>query len=74
MRFSLTSFALGFAAGAATVVIGRQIRPVLLEVATAAFQVGDAVTARVAMLQEDLDDVIAEARARARNARSRAAA
>ncbi len=68
MRFHLTSFALGFAAGAATVVIGRQFRPVLLEVATAAYQVADAVAARVAMFQEDVDDVLAEAKARARAA------
>ncbi len=68
MRFDLTSFMLGFGAGAATVVVGRHFRPVLLEVATAAYQVADAVTARVAMLQEDVEDVLAEARARARAA------
>jgi hypothetical protein len=66
MRFHFPSFVIGFGAGMATVVIGRHLRPVLVEVATAAYQVADAVAARIFMVQEDVEDVLAEARARAR--------
>ena len=66
MRFHLTSFLIGFGAGAATVAVGRHLRPALVEIATAAYQLADAVTARVVMAQEDFEDVLAEARARVR--------
>ena len=68
MRFHFTSFAIGVGVGVAAVVLGRHLRPVFVEVATAAFEVGDAVAARVAVVQEDLEDLVAEARARARQA------
>lgn len=66
MRFHFASFALGFGAGAATVVVGRHLRPALVEVATSVYQLVDAAAARMAMVQEDFEDVLAEARARAR--------
>ena len=66
MRFHLGSFLLGFGAGAATVVVGRQLRPVFVEMATAFYQVADSLAARVAIVQEDFDDALAEAKARAR--------
>ena len=74
MRFHFPSFMLGMGAGVAAVFVGRRLRPVLVEVATAGYQLADAVAARVAMVQEDVDDVFAEARARARNPRARAGA
>jgi hypothetical protein len=66
MRFHFGSFLLGYGAGVTTVLVGRALRPVLVETAAAAFQVADAVTARIAMVQEDVEDILAEARARAR--------
>lgn len=66
MRFHFGSFVIGFAAGAATVVVGKHLRPVLVEVASAGYQLADTLAARVAMVQEDFDDMLAEARARAR--------
>ena len=69
MRFHLGSFLIGFGAGAATVVVGRHLRPVWVEVATAFYQVADSVATRVAVAQEDFEDALAEARARARGRR-----
>jgi hypothetical protein len=68
VRFHFTSFALGVCVGAAAVVLGRQLRPVFVEVAAAAYEMADAVAARVATVQEDVEDMLAEARARARQA------
>jgi hypothetical protein len=67
MRFHLPSFLIGYAAGAATAVLSHRLRPLLLEIATAAYRVGDVVVARLATTREDLEDLVAEARARARN-------
>jgi hypothetical protein len=70
MRFHLPSFLIGYGAGAATVLAGRHLRPVLVEVAAAVYSLADAVAARVAVFQEDVDDVLAEAKARARQPRA----
>jgi hypothetical protein len=69
MRFHFPSFVIGYGAGVLTVVAGRQLRPVLVEVASAVYSLVDAVAARVAMVQEDVEDVLAEAKARARQPR-----
>jgi hypothetical protein len=74
MRFHFPSFLIGFGAGAASVALGQRLRPLAIEVATAAYQVIDALAARVAMFQEDVEDVMAEAKARARAPRPRARA
>lgn len=66
MKFHLPSFLIGYAAGAGTVMMGKHLRPVLLEVATVGWRFVDAVAARAAIRQEDFEDLIAEARARAR--------
>jgi len=66
MNFHLPSFLLGYGAGAGTVLLGRHLRPVLLEVATVAWRFVDSVAAKAAIRQEDLEDLLAEARARAR--------
>jgi hypothetical protein len=73
VRFHFPSFALGFGAGAATVLLGRELRPVLVEMASAVYGLADALAARVAMFHEDAEDVLAEARARARRPRPRGA-
>ena len=69
MKFHWPSFLLGWGAGAASVLLARQLRPVLLELATAAYELSDTVRARVTMLQEDFEDVLAEAKTRARRPR-----
>ncbi len=67
MQFHLPSFLLGFVSGAATVFAGKRVRPLLVELAAMAYRFGDSVMARVAMRREDLEDVLAEGRARARH-------
>ena len=67
MKFHLPSFLIGYGAGASTVLLGRQLRPVFLEVATVAWRFVDAVAARAAIRREDVEDLFAEARARARS-------
>lgn len=69
MKFHLPSFFIGYGAGAGTVLFARHLRPLLLEVATAGYRFVDAIAARAAMKQEDLEDLFAEARARARGQR-----
>lgn len=66
MNFHLPSFLLGYGAGASSVLLARQLRPLLLELATVAWRFVDAVAARAAIKQEDLEDLLAEAKARAR--------
>ncbi len=66
MRFHLPSFVIGYAAGAGTILAAHRLRPLLVEVATAFYRLGDTLLARAAIKKEDLEDVLAEARARAR--------
>ena len=54
--------------GAGAVLLLPRLRPVLVELATAAYKFADSVSARLAMRREDLEDVLAEAKARARGA------
>ena len=68
MRFHFTSFAIGVGVGVAAVVLGRHLRPAFVEMASAAYGLADAAAARVAVVQEDLEDALAEAKARARQA------
>ena len=74
MKFHWPSFLLGWGAGAASVLFARQMRPVLLELATAAYQLSDTIWARATMLQEDFEDVLAEAKTRAHRPRKTRAA
>lgn len=67
MKLDLPSFFLGYGAGAATVLLGKRLRPVLLELATAGYRLADTITSRLAMKTEDVEDLFAEAKARARN-------
>jgi len=67
MKFDLPSFLLGYGAGAGTVMLGQRLRPLLVELATVFYRFADSVMARAAMKQEDLEDLLAEARARARH-------
>ncbi len=69
MRFHWPSFLLGYGAGALSALLAKQLRPVVTELATAVYEVSDAIAARAAMWWEDVDDVVAEAKARARRPR-----
>ena len=70
MNFHWPSFLLGYTAGAATILMADRLRPLLTEAASTAYTLGDAVWARLAVLQEDAEDTLAEARARARKLRA----
>jgi hypothetical protein len=65
MRFHLPSFALGFGAGAASATVVRGVRPLLVALGTAIVRGMDSLAAHMATLQEDVDDLVAESRARA---------
>lgn len=66
MRFHLPSFLLGLAAGASGASLAPKLRPLALELATGCYRVFDAAMVRIARGREDVSDLIAEARARAR--------
>jgi hypothetical protein len=64
--FHLGSFALGYAAGVSTAVLAPRLRRLGLALATAGFRMADALAVRAAQKREDLEDLLAEAKARAR--------
>ena len=68
MVFHLGSFVFGFASGYATAKLGPRLRGLGLELATIAVRIADGVSVRVARGREDLEDLWAEAQARARGA------
>ena len=68
MKFHWPSFLLGYGAGVGSAVIARHLRPFAVELGTAMWRLADGVVARIAILREDAEDVIVEARARARGA------
>ncbi|MFL5358838.1 hypothetical protein [Archangium sp.] len=65
MKLDLPSFLLGCGAGASTLLFGKRLRPILLEVATVLYRFTESVVTRASMHQEDLSHLVAEARARA---------
>jgi len=74
MNFHWPSFLLGYAAGAGSVLVYDRLRPFLVQVGSFAFEAVDSLLARATMVQEDIEDVFAEARARARPAPAKSAA
>lgn len=66
MKFHLPSYLLGVATGASGAALAPRLRPVALEIATGFYRAADAVMVRVARSRENLSDLLAEARARAR--------
>jgi hypothetical protein len=66
MRFHLPSFLLGVATGASGAALAPKLRPLVLEIATGCYRVVDAAMVRLARGREDVADLLAEARARAR--------
>ncbi|MGD9765794.1 MAG: hypothetical protein AB7V27_19030 [Candidatus Binatia bacterium] len=75
MKFHVPSFLMGFAAGIAGSTILSRFRPLLTELASAGYAALDALSARAAVLGENVEDLLAEARssARTRGARAREA-
>jgi len=67
MRFHWPSFLLGYGAGVGTAAVSSRLRPLALELATMVYRAVDSVAAHLVMKREDLEDLLAEARARARN-------
>ena len=70
MRFHLPSFLLGLAVGASGATVAPRMRPLVLELATGCYRVFDAAMVRVARGRENVSDLLAEARARARGMRN----
>lgn len=66
MIFHLPSYMLGVATGASGAVLAPRLRPIVLELATGCYRVLDAVMVRIARSRESFSDLLAEARARAR--------
>jgi hypothetical protein len=66
VKFHLPSFLLGCGAGYAARSMSQHLRPVLLELATAGYRLAGTVAARAGRAREDIEDVLAEARSRAR--------
>lgn len=64
MRLELSSFLLGCGVGAGSMLLGRHLRPLLLDVATILYRVQERVMAETPMGQEALAGLLAEARAR----------
>jgi hypothetical protein len=72
MRFHVPSFVLGFLTGMTAKAIAPRIRPVALDIATVAYRLARTVTTHAARRREDFEDLLAEARARARGEASAA--
>jgi hypothetical protein len=67
MRFHLPSFMLGVATGASGAALAPRLRPLVLEIATGYYRIFDAAMLRIARGRENLSDLAAEARSRARD-------
>jgi hypothetical protein len=67
MKLHIPSFMIGVGVGASGAAIAPRLRPVLLEIATRVFKLADLMVVRVARTREDLSDLLAEAKARARD-------
>jgi hypothetical protein len=74
MKFHLPSFLLGVVTGASGATLAPRLRPVMLEIATSCYRLYDTVMLKTARAREDTSDLLAEARARAKERmRARAA-
>jgi hypothetical protein len=66
LEFSPLSFLLGCAVGAGAVLLAPRLKPVLVEVMAGSMKLWDAAIDQLNLRREDLEDLVAEARARAR--------
>ena len=64
MKLDFSSFLLGCGVGAGSMLLGKRLRPLVLEVATVFFRLQEWVMAGTPMGQEALAGLLAEARAR----------
>jgi hypothetical protein len=62
----LPSFLIGVGVGVGGATMGHRLRPAALEIATTFYRLSDTLMVRVARTREDLADLLAEAKARAR--------
>lgn len=67
MKFHFPSFALGVVTGASAATLAPRVKPLVLDLATAWYRLADAALLRVARGRETFSDVLAEAKARARD-------
>lgn len=65
MNFHFPSFLIGVAVGAGGTAVWDRVRPIAVELASAGYELGESVWGRVSTLQEDAEDVLAEAHGRA---------
>jgi hypothetical protein len=72
MKFHAPSFLIGYAAGASSAAAWERLRPLFVELAAATYRAVDAAAARLVMAREDVEDLLAEARALARGVERRA--
>ncbi|HWU89257.1 MAG TPA: hypothetical protein VN253_18450 [Kofleriaceae bacterium] len=66
MKLHVPSFLIGVTVGAGGAAIAPRLREVAVELASTFYKLTDAAVVRVARGREDLSDLLAEARARAR--------
>jgi hypothetical protein len=66
MKLHIPSFMIGVGVGASGATVAPRLKPVFLEIATRMYKLGDLVMVRIARTREDLSDLLAEAKARAR--------
>lgn len=66
MTFHFPSFVLGLVTGASGAVLAPRLRPIAVELATAYYRLFDSGMLRIARGRENISDLLAEARARAR--------
>ena len=66
MKFDVGSFVVGCAVGAGTALASPRLKPLVLELATAGYRAADVLVSRLGVTREDIEDILAEARARAR--------
>jgi hypothetical protein len=65
VKFHLPSFLLGCGVGYTARAVSPHFRPVVTEILTAGYRLFGAVATRAARAREDVEDLMAEARARA---------
>jgi hypothetical protein len=73
MKFHVPSFLLGCVTGAGLKTIAPRLKPVALEIVALGYRIIDMVATKAARGREDVADLLAEARARARQATEKAA-
>ncbi len=74
MKFDVSSFVVGCAVGAGAAALYPRLKPLIVDLAAAGYRTADALAARIGVTREDFEDVLAEARARARGPQVVAAA